>query len=288
MTEHKFYKTVSPKVLEAQEKAFSKLPAVSKMKLDKFELAINSIRRVHGSRFYDLKNTDIDFLDLYIDDGASFNMESLKSNTDQASNLTQVAASLIQQFFIMNEGEVTFTPEFMNKKQAQIAVTSVTKGVKKDLLSMMDFAPICAFNDSNQITGVRFMKEIMDLGTKIQDNDKQYEKMKQTNNVHAMQQLDEERRQLMSKMHEYTMSLVQNFLNIIKKFGDVDDVTDVYDVNFTFDENIKDQVKKDEVIHARVMFDVHDVSAINVIALENKFHVNHDTVGYSEDDYKEE
>lgn len=288
MIEHKFYKTVSSKVLEAQERAFSKLPAVSKMKLDKFELPINSIRRVHGSRFYDLSKSDVDFLDLYIDDGASFNIESLKSNTDQASNMVQMAANLFQQFFIMNEGEVTFTPDFMNKKQVQVAITSVTKGVKKDIISMMDLSSIAAFNDSNQITGLRFMKEIMDLGTKIQTNDAQYEKMKQMNNMHAMQTLDEERKQLMTKMHDYTMSIVQNFLNIIKKLGDVEDVKDVYDVIFTFDETIKDQVKKDETIRACVMFDIHDVSAVNVIALENKFHVSHDTVGYSEDDYKEE
>ena len=282
MVEHKFYKKVSPNVLEATAKAFSKLPPVTKLKMDRFELPINSIRRIYGEKFYDLTNTEFDLLNLVIDDSASFNEESLNTNNQQSTDISQMVAYLFQQFAIINR-DTTFTQEFMNSKILEVAVTS-TKGVKKSLISMMDLASVASFNDSNQITGIRYIKEITECSSAIQRNDAQYEKMKQTNNIHAMGQLDEERAQLCEKLHTYNMSIVKNFLDIIMGLADADKITDVYDVIFTFDQTIKDEKEDSESIRVKAMFVIHDVAAVNMIALENKFHVNHETVDYSSEE----
>lgn len=276
MVEHQFMKKVSPVVLESTKKAFEKLPPVNKLRLSRFELAINSIRRVLGDNFYDMTNSDFDLTKLVIDEMSSFNMESLKSNAEQSTNIVQMAANLIQQFAILNNGETTFTSEFMKNKVVKIAVTT-PDGVKSNILSFEDFARICSFNDSNQVIGIRYIREITECGNSITQNDQAYNKMKQSNNTHAMMKLDEEREKLTKKLYDYNQSIVKNLFDIIKDAVGISDIKDVYDVMFIFDEIIHNGDPKDsDAIHVQAVFDMHDCAALNVVSLENKFHVNHE------------
>ena len=276
MIEHQFYKKVSPVMLESTKKAFEKLPPVNKLRLNRFELAINSIRRVLGDTFYDMTNSDFDMMKLVIDESMSFNMEALEHNYEQCTNIAQMAANLIQQFAILNNGETTYTPGFMNTKLMKIAVTT-PEGVKSNILSFNDIARICSFNDSNQVIGLRYIREITECGAAINQNDASYQKMLQANNTHALQKLDEERDQLTKKLIEYNKSIINNLFEIIKDSADIKEIKEVYDVMFIFDEIIHNGNPNDsDAIRVQAVFDMHDCAALNVVATENKFHVNHD------------
>lgn len=276
MVEHQFYKNVSEVVLESTKKAFEKLPPVNKLKLSRFELPINSIRRVLGETFYDMTNSEFDITKLVIDEASSFNLEALEKNNEQSTNITQMAAYIIQQFAILNNGDTTYTPEFMGTKFMKIAVTTPA-GVKSNMLSLNDLARICSFNDSNQVIGLRYIIEITECSNALAQNDATYQKMKQANNGHAMQQLDEERAQLMNKLVEYNKSINKNLFDVIKDSVGLDDIKEVYDVQFIFDEVIHNgDPKASDAVRVQAVFDIHSSAALNVVALENKFHVNHD------------
>ena len=282
MVEHQFYKKVSATMLESTKKAFASLPPVTKLRMDRYELPINSIRRVLGDKFYDMSNSEFDICKLVINDKVSFNLEALEYNYEQSTDITQMVAYLFQQFAILNNGETTFTPEFMGTKFLEVAVTTI-EGVKKQMLSLNDLARVASFNDSNQIIGIRYIREITECSAKIDQNDQAYKKMVQTNNVHAIEKLNEERAQLINKLNEYNKSIIKNFFDIIKDVAGVDDIKAVYDVMFIFDESIPDDnTKSSEVIRVKAVFDLHDVAALNVIALENKFHTKHDIVNSEE------
>ena len=282
MVEHQFYKNVSEVVLESTKKAFEKLPPVNKLKLSRFELPINSIRRVLGETFYDMTNSEFDITKLVIDEASSFNLEALEKNNDQSTNITQMAAYIIQQFAILNNGDTTYTPEFMGTKFMKIAVTTPA-GVKSNMLSLNDLARICSFNDSNQVIGLRYIIEITECSNALAQNDATYQKMKQANNGHAMQQLDEERAQLMNKLVEYNKSINKNLFDVIKDSVGLDDIKEVYDVQFIFDEIIHNgDPKASDAVRVQAVFDIHSSAALNVVALKNKFHVNHDIANEEE------
>lgn len=282
MVEHQFYKTASATMLESTKKAFASLPPVTKLRMNRFELPINSIRRVLGDNFYDMSKSDFDICKLVINDKASFTFEALEHDYERATDITQMVAYLFQQFAILNAGESTFTPEFMGTKFLEVAVTT-TSGVNKSMLSMNDLASVASFNDSNQIIGIRYIREITECSAKIQQNDMAYQKMVQSNNTHAIEKLNEEREQLVAKLNEYNNSIIKNFLEIIKKASGIEDTKEIYDVMFIFDESIPDNdPKSNSTVRVKAVFTLHDVAVLNVIALENKFHVKHDIVN-SED-----
>ncbi len=276
MIEHQFTKKISPVMLESTKKAFAKLPPVNKLKLNRFELAINSIRRVLGENFYDMTNSEFDLMKLVIDEQSSFNIEAIEVNQEQMSRIAQMAVYVLQQFAILNNGDTTYTPEFMGTKFMKIAVTTPA-GVKENMLSLKDLAKICSFNESNQVVGIRYIREITECEYAFEENEKNYQTMKKVNNTHAMQKLDEERMQLMQKVVDYNKSIVKNFFDVIKESVGISDIKEVYDVLFIFDEIVHNgDPKAADAIRVQAVFGMHDSAAMNVVSIENKFHVNHD------------
>lgn len=275
MVEHAFYKKQTTTMDESVKKAFSNLPEVSKLKMDKFEIPFNSIRRVLGDSFYNLKDSKYEMLKLVINDKVSFDIDALSQSSDLMTDITQIVAYLFQQFAIMNKGSTTFTPEFMKEKCVDLAVTT-SHGVKKVKLAFEDFAKVASFNDSNQIIGIRYISEITACTEALKKNDEAYKKMYQMQNTHAIQQLNEEHDTLINKLKDYNTSIIKNLFEIIEEQSGIDNIKDVYDVEFIFYTEISDESDPNSKINTMTVFDLHDVASINVVVLENKFYINRD------------
>ena len=79
MFEHTFYKNSTPVVKESIAKVFGELEPVSKMKPNRFELPITSVRRILGDNFWKMESSD-DILNLIVFEDGSFNVSALEVN----------------------------------------------------------------------------------------------------------------------------------------------------------------------------------------------------------------
>ena len=159
MIEHIFAKNHSERMSENYERVFGALEPVSKMKPNRYELPLTSIRRILGDKFYEMKDTQDDLIKLAVFDNGGFNIEEFKIDVNKCAELISFISCWFQGFLEANDYNEQFTPEFMERKLAKVAITSDTGVVYREI-SMNDIKSLSAFNDSGVIIGMKNVREI--------------------------------------------------------------------------------------------------------------------------------
>lgn len=276
MVKHSFFKNIKPVLAEAQHRVFDSLEPVARMRPNRFELPITSIKRVMGNNFYDLSDSKDDVLHLMIVDNGSFNAESIEHNFEQAREMVQMFLTIFNTFAEMNNGSIQFSKEFCENKNVKLTVTSTKKGAYSTLVSLNDMNFMAQFDANHNICGVKNMSAIAELSQKVYENDEQYKKMQVAGNAKAMAQFDDERNELINAMNSLQMELIEGFLNFVKEYGKVDDISDVFDVQFLFSKEYSGVGSdgKEEVLHESMVLSIHDSASLNIAALKNKFRLD--------------
>lgn len=276
MVKHSFFKNIKPVLAEAQHRVFAGLEPVTRMKPNKFELPITSIRRVMGDKFYDLSNSKDDVIHLFINDNASFNLENIKNNFEQAREMTQTFLTIFQTFTEINGQQPVFSPDFCNEKRVKLTVTSAKSGCKSTLVSMNDMNFMAQFNANHEICGIKNMQQIAEISQKIYMNDENYKKMQVAGNMKAMAEFDTEREVLVKTLNDLQMELIEGFYKFVKEYGNLDNIEDVYDVQFLFSNEYSGKGDDgNETTHRETLIiSFHDAASLNIVALRNKFRLD--------------
>lgn len=281
--EHAFYKKASKVVKEATEKYFQTLGEVSKVELNRFEAPIQSIRRVVGSRFYDLTNSKEDLIRLNISDGASFDINSIKNDVennrfDSMNEIALFATSIFDVFAQMYGSNVI--GEDFEEVKFKVAITSSTKGLICKELSINDFSPLSVFDTSGNVIGILGFQEITKMNIDLMEASRAAEKLKNTGvaDSAAKEALSQKIISLNKKLIEKYMEIIKTFYNLIKEWGQVENVSDVFDVTFVFNivivdnnaEETNDESKIDKIVEMRIL-NLHDIGHSHLITLKAKF-----------------
>jgi hypothetical protein len=276
MVKHSFFKKIKPVLAEAQHRTFAGLEPVTRMKPNKFELPITSIRRVMGDKFYDLSNSKDDVIHLCINDNASFCLENIKNNFEQAREMTQTFLTIFQTFSEINGGQSVFSPEFCDQKRVKLTVTTSKAGCKSTLVSMNDMNFMAMFNANHEICGIKNMQQIAEISQKIYMNDENYKKMQVAGNMKALAEFDAERETLVKTLNDLQLELIEGFYKFIKEYGNVDNVEDIYDVQFLFSNEYSGKDDDgNELTHCEsLVISFHDAASLNIVALKNKFRLD--------------
>lgn len=272
MVKHSFFKNIKPVLAEAQERAFTGLEPVSRLRPTRFELPITSIRRVMGDNFYKLEDTKDDVIHLLINDTGSFNLESISTNFEQAREMIQSLISVFNTFIELNGKNMTMSKDFCAQKLVKLTVTSEKKGPYSTLVSMNDLNFMAEFDAEQNVCGVKNLAGISELSQKVYENDEQYKKMQVAGNMKAMAEFDDERAELLKQMNNLQLELISGFYNFVKEYGRVDDVTDVYDVQFLFSKEYNSEDNK--TLHDSLIISIHDAASLNVKAIRQKFNLD--------------
>lgn len=272
MVKHSFFKNIKPVLAEAQERAFAGLEPVSRLRPTRFELPITSIRRVMGDNFYKLEDTKDDVIHLLINDTGSFNLESISTNFEQAREMIQSLISVFNTFIELNGKNMTMSKDFCAQKLVKLTVTSEKKGPYSTLVSMNDLNFMAEFDAEQNVCGVKNLAGISELSQKVYENDEQYKKMQVAGNMKAMAEFDAERAELLKQMNNLQLELISGFYNFVKEYGRVDDVTDVYDVQFLFSKEYNSEDNK--TLHDSLIISIHDAASLNVKAIRQKFNLD--------------
>ena len=282
--EHAFYKKASKVVKEATEKYFQTLGEVSKVELDRFEPPIQSIRRVVGSRFYDLTSGKEDLIRMRIYDGTSFDINSIKIDNENGrfDTMNEIAlfATAIFDKFTQMYGNTIIGKDFEDVK-FKVAVTSPTKGMICKELSIKDFSPLSVFDSNGNVIGILGFQEIMKLNTDLMEASKAAEKIKRTGvgiDNAARETLTQKINLLNTQLVQKYMEIVETFFNLIKLWGEVESVSEIYDVTFVFNivivDNNAEPKEGEEALDKIVEMDIlnlHDIAHSHLITLKTKF-----------------
>lgn len=277
--DHAFYKKASPVVKGAVAKYFNELGPVSKMSMDRFESPIQSIRRVIGDNFWDLESKKEDIINLVISDEASFNIESIKADIDLGNFkiMNEVSSFIVSNFsqFSKMYGSTIIGKEFEDVK-FKVAVTS-PKGVICKELSIKDFAPLSSFDANGNVVGFVGMSELSELNKELEEAQVAANKLRSTGSSisnAAAETLTNKINSLNEKLISKYLNIIETFYNLVKGWGEVDDIKDVWNVSFIYNIIIVDNESVDESQHSIVEMDVlslHDVAHRHFKTLKTKF-----------------
>lgn len=280
MINHAFYKKASSVVKEATGIYFKGLKPSSKMVIDRFEAPIQTIRRIVGDNFHDLTNSKEDLINLSITDTASFNIESIKN--DIASNnfnlMNDIALFVVSIYdrFARMYGNNVIGKDFEEVK-FKVAITSPTKGLICKELSIKDFASLSTFDDSGNVTGFIGSHEIIELQSELSAADQAAKKLQSTGGAAtnaAVETITKKISDLNEKLISKYMAIVETFFNLIKKWGEVEKTTDIFDATFIFNLIIVDDSSNDGEKESIVEMDIcslHDIAHKHLMALKTKF-----------------
>lgn len=272
MIEQMFAKKTSPRMKESIKRAFSKLEPVSKMKPNNYELPITSIRRILGDDFFMMEKTSDDVIRLFIFDNGGFNIEEFRNNVDKAGELTQYITTWFQGFLEANNFVGTFTPEFMDRKIAKVCITSPAGLVCKEIC-LNDIKSISMFGDDGVILGMKNIKEIGQISQELQKNDQAFEQMRSTGNMKAIEALNSQRQEYLTKLSKYQCEIIEEWLRLIKEWSGVEDVKSVFDVSIMFATKFTSDDGKDAIAQTS-LYTYHDGGAKTVSYFKRKFSVD--------------
>lgn len=279
MIQHAFYKKASPVVKEATKKYFEGLEPVKTIGINRFEAPIQSIRRIMGENFYNLENSKDDLIIMKIRDGASFSIESIKSDISNQNFdiMNEVALFPIDIFdkFAEMYGNTVIGKDFEAVK-FKVGITTSNGLICKEL-TINDFAPLSAFDDAGNVIGFIGSKEIVTLNGELNAAVEASKKLASTGakSNAAIETLNTTVRDLNDKLIAKYMSVIETFFNLLKIWGEVENVTEIFDVTFIFNEIIVDNDIVDEnVKHSIVQSDImtlHDIAHRHLAKLREKF-----------------
>ena len=283
MIQHAFYKEASPVVKEATKKYFESLEPVKVIGLNRFEAPIQSIRRIMGENFYDFENSKDDLITIKISDGASFSIESIKS--DIANNsftiMNEVALFPVDIYdkFASMYGNTIIGKDFEEVK-FKVGITTA-KGLICKELTIKDFAPLSTFDDAGNVTGFIGSNEIITLNGELQSAVDASKKLSNAGagavSNAAYETLNTTVRELNKKLISKYMSIIETFFNLIKGWGEVDKVTEIWNVTFIFNQVVVDndpdpenQSGKHSIVETDV-WSLHDIAHKHLTTLKEKF-----------------
>ena len=166
---HVFVKDVTEQQRKVAEKAFENLGEIDKITPNRFELPINTLRRVYGDRFWDLKETNSkdDVLRIDVESEGSFDIDKLTSSIETSLPLLNFLQSIFSNFVSCSPtANIPVTPDYAKSFQVKIALTS-EKGCVTDVVTMDAFRECWRYDGSGNIVDLRDTDVIQNLGTKI-------------------------------------------------------------------------------------------------------------------------
>lgn len=270
MIEHVFAKKHSERMGENYERVFGALEPVSKMKPNRYELPLTSVRRILGDKFYEMKDVQDDLIKLAIFDNGGFNIEEFKIDVNKCAELISFISCWFQGFLEANDYNEQFTPEFMDRKLAKVAVTSDTGVVYREI-SMNDIKSLSAFNDAGMIIGMKNIREIAQLTQELQKNDEALKSMEQAGNNQGIQALMTQRNEYINKLGSYQIDVIQIWQNLVKEWSGLEDIKNVFDVSVIFGVTVKSPDNSGRTISQMSLFAYHDAASKTVNILKRKF-----------------
>lgn len=278
--EHAFYKNCTESTKQTNKRFFEELGPVSQREMNKYEAPIQSIRRILGDNFYDLENKKDDLVQIKITNNGVFSFESIKADTDLGSfdTMNSMSPFIVSLFskFAQAFGNTIISPDFAGYK-FKVAVTS-PKGVICKELCITDFAPLSSFDDSGNVVGFKDMTEINTITNDLIAADEAAKKLNSTGGAStnaATIALTDKINKLNDKLISKHLGLIETFLNLVKLWGEVDNVADVWNVTFIFNDLITDNsaVNENEIKQIAVVdvYSLHDISHLRYTSLKSKF-----------------
>ena len=268
MFEHTFYKNATPVVKESIAKVFGELEPVSKMKPNRFELPITSVRRILGDDFWKMETPD-DILNLIVFEDGSFNIGALEVNLHMLNEFIQFLNTIFQTFLDINSGK-PITKEFMEKPIAKFCLTSTTGGLQSFEVAIKDFGPICTFDNEGVINGMLNMREVAEIAMQLESNKKAIANMQKTGNGQAIEALQKTHAEYIKRYKDLQLAVISKFKEIVKSYVG-DDTENVYDVTCIFSAEIENPKNNSETIHATSLIQYHDGGSTNVKRLKEIF-----------------
>lgn len=268
MFEHTFYKNSTPVVKESIAKVFGELEPVSKMKPNRFELPITSVRRILGDNFWKMESSD-DILNLIVFEDGSFNVSALEVNLHMLNEFIQFLNTIFQTISDINSGKA-FTKEFMEKPIAKLCVTSTSGGLQSFEIALNDLRPICTFDNNGVVDGMLNMREVAEIAMQIESNKKAITNMQHTGNGNAIEALQKTHAEYIKRYKELQLVVVSKFKEIIAGYVG-DDADNVYDISCIFSAEIDNPKNDSETIHVTSLVQYHDGGSTNVKRLKEIF-----------------
>ena len=144
-------------------------------------------------------------------------------------------------------------------------------------MSIKDFAPLSTFDDSGNVTGFIGSSEIIELQSELTAADQAAKKLQSTGGTAtnaAVETITKKIQDLNEKLISKYMSIIETFFNLIKKWGEVEKTTDIFDATFIFNLIIVDDNSNDGNRESIVEMDIcslHDIAHKHLNALKTKF-----------------
>lgn len=277
--DHAFYKKASPVIKGAVASYFESIGLPSKVNMDRYESPIQSIRRVVGDNFYDLEGKKEDIINMVISDEASFNIESIKADIDLGNFkvMNDVSSFVVSNFsqFSKMYGSTIIGKEFEDVK-FKVAITS-SKGVVCKELTIKDFAPLSSFDADGNVVGFVSMSELSELNAELNDANNAAQKLRSTGGTvsnAAAETLTKKIEDLNDKLIKKYLNIVETFYNLLKTWGEVENVSDIWNVTFIYNIIVVDNESVDAANHSIVEMDIlslHDVAHRHLKTLKAKF-----------------
>lgn len=274
---HAFYKDSSESIKQCTKKFFEELEPIQKVKLDRYVPAIQSIRQIMGENFYDLENSKDDIITLMISDEGSFNFKSINAdinvgNYKVMNEVSSFVVSLFSQFSKMY-GNVIIGKDFEDVK-FKVAILS-SKGLIAKELDITDFASLSSFDADGNVNGFRGMTELSELNDELTAADQAAKKIQSTGGAAsnaAAETLSKQIFELQVKLINKYLDIIEGFFDLIEKWGEVDSVTDIWNVTFIFNMVVVDHSSEnsDSLVETDII-SLHDGAHRNFMALKSKF-----------------
>ena len=270
---HVFVKDVTEQQRKVAEKAFENLGEIDKITPNRFELPINTLRRVYGDRFWDLKGTGSkdDVLHIDVESEGSFDIKKLTSNIESSLPLLNFLQSIFSNFVSCSpSANIPVDPNYAKTFQAKVALTSES-GCVTEIATMDTFRECWRYDGSGNIIDLRDTDVIQNLGMKIQKNNEAIQRLQGTAAANSIVDLNKENKECLDQMLVIYKEICQKVLNTFKSIANVEDVNEIYNVSLSFSRELVDNTGKIPSIHETSVLAYHSADLHDMLVLQNKF-----------------
>ena len=270
---HVFVKDVTEQQRKVAEKAFENLGEIDKITPNRFELPINTLRRIYGDRFWDLKGTNSkdDVLRVDIESEGSFDINKLTSSIETSLPLLNFLQSIFSNFVSCSpSANIPVDPNYAKSFQAKVALTSES-GCVTEIATMDTFRECWRYDGSGNIVDLRDTDAIQNLGMKIQKNNEAIQRLQGTAASNSIVDLNKENKECLDQMLVIYKEICQKVLDVFKSVANVKDVNEIYNVSLSFSREMVDNTGKIPSIHESSILAYHSADLHDMLVLQNKF-----------------
>lgn len=270
---HVFVKDVTEQQRKVTEKAFENLGEIDKITPNRFELPINTLRRIYGDRFWDLKEigSKDDVLHIDVESEGSFDIDKLTLNVKSSLPLLNFLQSIFSNFVSCSPtANIPVDPNYAKTFQAKVALTSES-GCVTEIATMDTFRECWRYDGSGNIVDLRDTDVIQNIGMKIQKNNEVIQRLQGTAAANSIVDLNKENKECLDQMLVIYKEVCQKVLDVFKKLANVEDVKDLYNVSLSFSRELVDETGKIPSVHETSILAYHSADLHDVMVLQNKF-----------------